>query len=214
MNLFTSPQPATAPAPWFRRHPIVAMTVAGVLFAAIMSVRLIVRDPLDASSMLYVLPVALVAVTFGLRSGLAAGLFGIVLLAIWGFLQHVSLSPLGWGSRIVPLLLLGILLGDASDRLRRAEAQGRRLAAASLLQREAVEVNDSLVQGMVAAKWSLEAKHVDASLKILDETIISAQELVSDLIRRSNSVQQEPGRVTRLSYSTEFLVAKQMPQDG
>lgn len=79
----------------------------------------------------------------------------------------------------------GPLLGNASDRLRLADAERRRLEAAALLQREAIEINDSLVQGMVAAKWSLEAANLEAGLRILDETIGQAQGLVSSLVRQA-----------------------------
>lgn len=169
--------------PWFRRHPRVALTLAGVLFAATFSLRMLVGDAVDAYSMLYALPVALVAITCGLRAGLAAGLLAVGLIVAWVVVRDVPLSAMGWASRVVPLLLLGPLLGDASDRLRRADAERRRLEAAALLQREAIEINDSLVQGMVAAKWSLEATNVEAGVRILDDTIGQAQSLVSGLIR-------------------------------
>jgi hypothetical protein len=178
---------AAAPRdPWFRRYPTVALTVAGALYAAIMSLRLVVGTPVDAYSMLYALPVTLVAITFGRRSGLAAGLLAVALTVLWAFVQDVSLSPTGWASRILPMLMLGVLLGDASDRLRRAEDQRRQLEAAALLHREAIEINDSLVQGMAAARWSLEAGRVEAGLRTLDETIVQAHELVSSLIRRAD----------------------------
>ncbi|NIK59165.1 DUF4118 domain-containing protein [Kribbella shirazensis] len=194
--LFSIWPPQAAPSePWFRRHPRVALTVAGVTFAAILSLRMLVGDPMDAYSMLYALPVALVAITCGLRSGLAAGLLAVGLIVVWVIARDVPLSPMGWASRVVPLLLLGPLLGDASDRLRRADAERRRLEAAALLQREAIEINDSLVQGMVAAKWSLEATNLEGGLRILDDTIGQAQSLVSGLIRSAgHGTQAAPGR--------------------
>lgn len=66
------------------------------------------------------------------------------------------------------------------------EAERRELEAAALLHREAIEVNDSLVQGMAAAKWSLEAGSVDAGLRVLDDTIARGHDLVSGLIRRAD----------------------------
>ena len=180
------PLAAAPPDPWFRRYPAVAFAVAGGLYAAIMSLRLVVGTPVDAYSMLYALPVTLVAITFGLRSGVAAGLLAVALTVLWAVVQDVSLSPTGWASRILPMLMLGVLLGDASDRLRRAENERRQLEAAALLHREAIEINDSLVQGMAAARWSLEAGRMEAGLRTLDETIVQAHELVSNLIRRAD----------------------------
>ncbi|MEI8406640.1 MULTISPECIES: hypothetical protein [unclassified Kribbella] len=171
--------------PWFRQRPVIALGVAVVLYATVLSLRLLAGGAADAYSLLYVFPVALIAITFGLRAGLAAGLVAVGLMVVWAVVEEVSLSPAGWGSRVLAVLLLGLLLGDASDRLRRAEAEKRRLEAAALLYREAIEINDSLVQGMAAARWALEAGRLDAGLRTLEQTIVQAEELVSGLIRQA-----------------------------
>jgi hypothetical protein len=176
----------TSREPWFRQRPVVALGVAGMLYALVLSLRLSAGGPDDAYSLLYVLPVALVAISFGMRAGLAGGLAAVALTVVWVVVDDVNLSLTGWGSRIVPLLLLGGLLGDASDRLRRADAEKRRLEAAALLYREAIEINDSLVQGMAAARWALEAGRLEAGLRTLEQTIVQAEELVSGLIRQAD----------------------------
>ncbi|MER7246905.1 hypothetical protein [Kribbella sp. NPDC000426] len=179
-------EPAGSPRdPWFRRHPRTAVAVAGLLFAAVLSLRLFAADPVEASTLLFTLPVALVAVAFGLRAGVIAGGSAVVLIVLWVVTTDATLTPVGWISRLVPEILLGFLLGDASDRLRRAEDERRRLESAELLYREAIEINDSLVQGMAAARWALEAGRTDAGLKTLEDTIEQAQELVSNLIRQA-----------------------------
>lgn len=178
-----SPRPRD---PWFRRRPRVALTVAALLFAGVLVLRMFVGDAADAYSMLYVLPVALLAMAFGLRAGVGAGLVAVALVAAWVLADDVSLTPTGWLSRVVPILLLGIVLGDATDRLRQAEEQRQRLEAAALLHREAIEINDSLVQGMAAAKWSLESGQTDIGIQTLETTISRAQDLVSGLIRRAD----------------------------
>jgi hypothetical protein len=101
-------------------------------------------------------------------------------------LGDITLSATGWTSRVVPMLVLGALVGDAADRLRYAESERRRLEAAALLHREAIEINDRLVQGMAAAKWSFEAGRVEAGLATLDETIAEGHALVSALIRQAD----------------------------
>ena len=173
----------TAVEPWFQQRPRVALVVAGVLFAAVLGLRLLIGTPTQALSMLYVLPVALMAVVFGTRGGVLAGLLAIALTWVWVLVEGVSLGPTGWFSRAFPLLLLGLLLGHATDRVRCAETEQRRLARAALLHREAIEINDSMIQGMAAAKWSLEAGAYDAGLHTLEATITTAQEHVSSLIR-------------------------------
>lgn len=180
---------------WFRRRPRLALGVATALFVAVFMLRVLFGDPVDAYSMFYVLPVGLMAVAFGLRGGVAAGLLACALMAIWAVTKDVSLGPTGWLARFFPMLLLGSLLGHAADRLRRGEAERRRLEAAALLHQEAIEINDSLVQGMAAAKWSLEAGRTESGLQTLDETIGEAQRLVSGLIRRADMAQSSEMRL-------------------
>jgi hypothetical protein len=167
------------------QHRALALGVAAVLFAGVFAIRVSSADPVQAYSMFYVFPIALVATTFGLRAGAASGAFGVLLVVVWAIVDDVGLSVMGWASRAVPLLLLGVLIGEASDRFRRAEAQRHALEAAALLHREAIEINDSLVQGMAAAKWALEAGNLEAGSRLLDDTIARAHGLVSDLIRRA-----------------------------
>ncbi len=166
-------------------RPSLVVALAGILFAGIFVVRLLAGDAADAYSMLYAFPVALIATTFGIRAGAGASLLAVVLIVVWALVDHLTLTPLGWASRVVPLLLLGVLLGESTERMRTVERERRRLAAAALLHREAIEINDSLVQGMAAAKWSFEAGSLDAGLRALDDTMTTAHRLVSDLIRRA-----------------------------
>jgi K+-sensing histidine kinase KdpD len=174
------------PAPWFRRRPALTILVASALYVAVFALRMLAGGPVDAYSMLYALPVALLAVAFGLRAGVAAGVLGVVLIAVWAVTKDISLGVTGWASRVVPMLLLGVLLGEATDRLRRTEEARSQLEAAALLHRKAIEINDSLVQGMAAAKWSLEAGNLDVGLRMLDDTLVRAQDLVSGLIRQAD----------------------------
>ena len=169
--------------PWFRGRPVLTLTVAVVLFAAVFALRFAVETTQDPVTLLFCLPVALLAIAFGLRGGLLAGLAGTLLIALWVGVRQVDLSALGWATRMVPLLLLGVLLGDAVDRLRQSEERRRRLEAAAQRHRDAVEINDSIVQRLSAAKWALEADRTERGLDILTETLDVAQALVSDLLR-------------------------------
>lgn len=176
---------ATATEAWFRGRPSLTWGAAAALFVGVFGLRLSGGTVEDAYSMLYVFPVALVAFAFGLRKGAAAGVLAVLLIVVWATVRGVSLDPAAWASRILPILLLGVLLGEASDRLRRNESERRRLETAALLHRDAIEINDSLIQGMAAAKWALEADDVETGLRTLNATISQAQELVSGLIRQA-----------------------------
>lgn len=168
--------------PWFWLRPALAVTVSVVLFAGIIVLRWTVGSVDDAISMLYVLPVALLALTFGRRTGLVAGLLAVSLLVLWVVTAGESLSAWGWLSRATPLLLLGVLVGDAADRIRDAAEDERRAAAVRLLQREAAEINDRVLQQMAAAKWMLEAGRTDDGIDILASTMDTAQELVGRML--------------------------------
>jgi hypothetical protein len=194
---FAAPLALASSDAWFRRRPPLTWAIVVAMFAAIFALRLWSGRVEDAYSMLFVFPVALVAVAFGRLAGTSAGVVAVLLIVVWAVARDVSLTPAGWASRVLPILLLGLLLGDATDRLRLVEAERRRLESAALLHRDAIEINDSLVQGMVAAKWSLEAGDVETGLNTLNATISQAHELVSGLIRQAGMggrAEQLPGR--------------------
>jgi signal transduction histidine kinase len=155
------------------------------MFAVVFVVRLIVADPVGAAADLYVFPVALIALGFGARAGVAAGLAGAMLLTIPLGEAGIDHSPLSWAARAVAMTAMGLVLGDASDRLAEAQRLRSAVALAAERHREAIEFNDGLVQGLAAAKWQLEAGRGGAALETLNETIATGEQLVSKLIREA-----------------------------
>jgi predicted lipid-binding transport protein (Tim44 family) len=176
-------RPRPTRPPWFGSRPRLAVWVAAGLFAGVLALRFAVADPARPVTLLFSLPIALLAMTAGRRGGLSGGLAAGLLLGTWAVLDGVALGPLDWLAAVLPLLLLGGLIGDATGRLRRSEAERVRLEAAAQRHRDAIEVNDSIVQGLTAARWSLEAGNVDQGLAIVAETADRASVLVSDLLR-------------------------------
>jgi hypothetical protein len=136
----------------------------------------------DAVSIFYVLPIALLGFAFGRRGGLIAGCVGLSLYSLWSIGADPSSSVLGWASRAAPMLLLGVLVGGAADRQRAFAESQRQLLTARLRARDAAEINDSIVQGLAVAKWSLEAGAYDRGLDVLTDTIETAEALVADLL--------------------------------
>ncbi len=157
--------------------------MAVLLYAGIFALRMTTGGPTDVTTMFFVLPISLLAVAFGVVAGLLGGLVAIGFVATWAIVQHVALSPVGWATRAVPMLLLGVLLGWAADQLRRSDQERARLDRAAHWHRQAVEINDSIVQGLAVAKWSLEAGKPDRGLAIVTETLDHAQTMVSQLLR-------------------------------
>jgi hypothetical protein len=192
-------------APWFGAHRSRAVVVAVVLFAGIFGLRLAVGDAEDVVSLFYALPIALVAMSCGLRCGAAAAAAGVALTVAWTVIDGIDLSALGWATRVLPLLLLGVLVGRAADDLEAARVTEQELLATQLREREAAEINDSIVQSLVAAKWLIESGEPDRGATHLGEAIERTQALVSELLRerpvtpgtfrRRTEVQTfEPGR--------------------
>jgi glucose-6-phosphate-specific signal transduction histidine kinase len=179
-------RPAAAPTvrePWFRERPEFTIALSVLLFLSIFVLRVLVGDLSDGYSQLFALPVALLATAFGRRWGFLSAVVAELLVLAWVLIDDVPITVSGWVSRIVPMVLLGLLVGDASDRLRRTEEEKLELAAAARMHREAIEINDSLIQGMAAAKWALESGRTESGLAALDETIVQGHNLVSALIR-------------------------------
>ena len=77
--------------------------------------------------------------------------------------------------------LVGVFVRDSAIRL-----EGERLAAseseARLRRRQALEINDNVVQGLVAAVYSLDAGEAEISAKYLDQTLDAARAMMDDLL--------------------------------
>ncbi|MFP5489182.1 MAG: hypothetical protein ACLGHQ_12855, partial [Acidimicrobiia bacterium] len=78
------------------------------------------------------------------------------------------------------------------DRIREAAEHERRAAAVALLQLEAAEINDRVLQQMAAAKWMLEAGRTDAGVDILAGTMDTAQELVARMLGSDSILSPDP----------------------
>ena len=169
--------------PWFVERPrLTTLTATGLCLAAV-GMAAAGGDAATGAPLLLCLPVALLATTFGMRGGIMGAAAAAALLAGWASIGWTALGPVGWLARTGPLVLLGLLLGDARDRLRRAENARVRLEEGERRHREAIQLNDTIVQSLSAAKWALEAGDLDGGLSIVDETLRQSNRMVSDLIR-------------------------------
>src|SRR5438876_531456 len=120
----------------------------------------------DDYFLLYVFSVALIAITFGWWFGVVVGLSVVVFIIVWVELCDVVLAAIGWVVYVVLMFVLGLLFGRVADWLRWAEVECLWLEVVALLHREAIEINDSLVQGMAAVRWFFQAGQVNTKLKI------------------------------------------------
>ena len=169
--------------PWFRRRPRSAAVVAASLFAGIVVARLAGVPPASSLADLGVFPVALAALAFGRTAGVASGVVGAALTSAPPAATGHTDSLLGWLLHALSIVVIGGLLGDASDRLAAAQRLRSEIFLSAQRHREAIEINDGLVQGMAATKWLLESGREAAALDALSETLENGEQLVSKLIR-------------------------------
>jgi hypothetical protein len=169
--------------PWFVDRPRLTAATAAALGLLAVAMLIAGGEAAANAPLLLCLPIALLATTFGMRGGLVASATSGVVLFGFALLGSSGTGVLGWIARIGPLLLLGALLGDAMDRLRRAEAARIRFEEAERRHREAVQLNDTIVQSLSAAKWALESHDLDGGLAIVDQALVEGNRMVSDLIR-------------------------------
>jgi CheY-like chemotaxis protein len=92
--------------------------------------------------------------------------------------------------------LVALFLRDARARLDR-EAMAARLAESQLRRRQALEINDSVVQGLVAAVYALEQGSVGTSSSYLDHTLAAARAMMDDLLEPLDGKGLQPGDLVR-----------------
>jgi len=120
--------------PW-SRSTIVAIGLA--LFVLVASARLATDSSSTVLTMLYVLPIALLAIEFGLPGGLLSALSAIALLVAWVLLSKVDLATHEVLLRCTLLAILGVGFGLLGDRL----AQAGDLIADQVLYMESLTVH-------------------------------------------------------------------------
>jgi diguanylate cyclase (GGDEF)-like protein/PAS domain S-box-containing protein len=102
------------------------VVVAAALFAGVFVSRITFGTLADAFSFLFLIPVVLVAVSFGARGGLVAGATAFALSSIAGALADAPASTLGYANRALGYLFVGGLIGRLATTLRAVESEAAR----------------------------------------------------------------------------------------
>ncbi len=181
--------------PWYRSQSLGALVVAAGLFVAVTVAHLIANRTGEAVDMLYTLPVALLAMSFGLRGGLFGAAIGMTLFAIVELSDGIGdIDATGWISRAAALLLLGALLGRATDQIEAgrvraiaASEEQLRLEERARRQAEGLEISDSLLQHLAVAKWMLEAGEYEGAIEVLTSTMATGERMVAELLPMTHS---------------------------
>lgn len=152
------------------RNELIVLAV--VLLPAILIVAMEVKDARQAVTLLFLVPVVLLALAFGVYGGLAGALVSIAMLAIWVAHQNVDLNTVGWTSRIVAYFAIGALVGYY-------ENFARRLMRRQLDESYAMEIHDGVVQSLVVASYELRRGDAAEAGEAVDEALASAKRIIS-----------------------------------
>jgi PAS domain S-box-containing protein len=112
------------------RRRMVALVV--VLFAAIFALRMVDDNAANGILLLFVLPIVLCSLEFGVLGGVAAGASAVVLVIAWDLFEHAGAGPLGYAARGAAFLALGVTLGRFVSRRHALEGKIRRYFDSSL----------------------------------------------------------------------------------
>jgi len=114
---------ATAPKPSSTRRRGAIVAIAALLFAVTFAARLAIDDPDALLANFYIVPIAVLAIEFGARSGLVAAAVAFALVPTWALINAVHVDALGYVSRGAAFLVTGLVVGGFSDRLRKDTAR-------------------------------------------------------------------------------------------
>jgi PAS domain S-box-containing protein len=90
-----------------------------------------------------------------------------------------------------------VFLQDAAPRLER-EAMATRLGESHQRRRQALEINDNVVQGLTSAVYSLEQEDVTRASSYIERTLVAARNMMDDLLEPSGE-ELHPGDLIRSS---------------
>jgi PAS domain S-box-containing protein len=109
---------------WLRPDAPTTLALVVALFLGIFSARLADPNASNVETLLYTVPVGVLALRFGLRGGLAGGVLAFMCVIAWDRLHdHVALGVVGYLNRGLAFLMVGVLVGGFVDQRRRLEAE-------------------------------------------------------------------------------------------
>ncbi len=169
------------------RSRAVALGVIVGLLVAVTVLRWFVDGAGQTAALLYVVPIALSALRFGRRGGLAAAGFGITAFAVMETVRaRGDVDVTGWVGPLLAMALVGGLVGHLGESVAGREAayrlQARRLEELRDSRDAVIEASDSIVQQVAAARWMLEAGESEEALAALNATLAEGLAQVSSTL--------------------------------
>lgn len=97
------------------------------LFVVVTVLRLIVSNPIEGVGYLYTVPIALLAAERGWRAGLTGAFAAVTLSVMWSVLQDFPLGVIGYLTRSVTFVAVGMLVGLYAGRRCKLEEEREQL---------------------------------------------------------------------------------------
>lgn len=116
---------------WPERRAVVLLSAA-VLFAAIFAVHQIVRIQGDALSLIYIVPVALLALELGTWAGMIAAAVATMAVGAWMATIDTNVGLIGLLVRAMIFVSVGAIAGRFSDQMRKHSARDESLLRSGL----------------------------------------------------------------------------------
>ena len=91
---------------------------------------------------------------------------------------------------------LAVFVHDAAPRLE-AEEVAARYREAGVRRRQALEINDNVVQGLTAATYALQSGRGEAAAEYLQRTLANARQMMDDLLGSLDGQDLQPGDLVR-----------------
>jgi diguanylate cyclase (GGDEF)-like protein/PAS domain S-box-containing protein len=104
----------------FRSSRPARLVVALLLFALVTTARFASDNAADAIGILFVVPVAMVALDFHWRGGLLAAALAIGLMAMWAKVANSDLTVIGYATRTAAFVIVGAGIGVISAQRERS----------------------------------------------------------------------------------------------
>jgi len=104
-------------------------------------------------------------------------------------------------SQVDDEVLVAVFLHDATPRLA-SEALAATLREAQVRRRQALEINDNVVQGLTAAVYSIEQGDETACSGYLRQTLAAARRMMNDWLEPIGGEELQPGDLVRAAAST------------
>ena len=103
------------------------MLIAALVFAGVFALRMSSDDPGDVIGVLFVIPIAIIAATFGTGGALAVAALAFGSTVVWDVTLDVGLSPLGYVSRAAAFGTMAVTIGFISAGARTARTGQRQM---------------------------------------------------------------------------------------